>query len=49
MYLAQLGRAEDALADLDGVREDFTIWTFRLVTKQQFTNECLRLRAARKS
>jgi hypothetical protein len=23
--LAHLGRAEDALADLDGVREDFTI------------------------
>ena len=47
--LAHLGRAEDALADLDGVREDFTIWTFRLVSKQQLTNECLRLRAARKS
>jgi hypothetical protein len=39
--LAQLGRAEDALADLDGVREDFTIGTFRLVTKKQLTNECL--------
>lgn len=40
--LVQLGRAREALDDLAGVREGFTVWTYRLVTKKELVEECLR-------
>jgi tetratricopeptide (TPR) repeat protein len=42
--LVQLGRAQEALADLAGVREDCTFWTYRLVSKKTLVDECLRMR-----
>jgi tetratricopeptide (TPR) repeat protein len=40
--LLQSGRTSEALTDLKGVREDFTMWTNRLASKKGLVGECLR-------
>jgi len=40
--LLQLGRREDALADLAGVPDDTRGWTFRFVRKPDLVAECMK-------
>jgi|ERR1017187_8162364 tetratricopeptide (TPR) repeat protein len=40
--LLRLGRKAEARADLARVRDGFTIWTYRLVSKEALLGECLR-------
>jgi len=39
----QLGRKNEALADLSHVRDDMKLWTIRLRTKSDLLDECARL------